>query len=126
MRYCGYDEERSKVFYSSFKHPLPTIFQGTSFKKHIDHITYFTFMASSTKLFQGILSVLTRLYLNFFFFSLLNEVNSKETQQTVFRQETWTFAYDLIFYFCLNIDINYFDTTFQRCEISIGLCSSLL
>ena len=40
MRYCGYDEERSKVFYSSFKHPLPTIFQGTSFKKHIDHILH--------------------------------------------------------------------------------------
>ena len=34
MRYYGYDEERSKVLYSSFKHPLPTIFQGTAFKKH--------------------------------------------------------------------------------------------
>ena len=74
-------------------------------------------MTSPTKLFQGILSVLTRLYLNYFF-SLLNEVNSKEIQQMFFRQGTWTFAYDLIFDFCLNIDINYFDTTFQRCEIS--------
>ena len=30
----GYDEKRSKVLYSSFKHPLPNIFQGTAFKKH--------------------------------------------------------------------------------------------
>ena len=30
----GYDEERSEVLYSSFKHPLPNIFQGTVFKKH--------------------------------------------------------------------------------------------
>ena len=30
----GYNEERSKVLYSSFKHPLPNIFQGTAFKKH--------------------------------------------------------------------------------------------
>ena len=30
----GFDEERSKVLYSSFKHPLPNIFQGTAFKKH--------------------------------------------------------------------------------------------
>ena len=29
-----YDEERSKVLYSSFKHPLPNIFQGIAFKKH--------------------------------------------------------------------------------------------
>ena len=29
----GYDEERSKVLYSNFKHPLPNIFQGTAFKK---------------------------------------------------------------------------------------------
>ena len=31
----GYDEERSKILYSSFKHPLPNIFQGTAFKKHV-------------------------------------------------------------------------------------------
>ena len=30
----GYDQERSKIMYSSFKHPLPNIFQGTLFKKH--------------------------------------------------------------------------------------------
>ena len=30
----GYDEERSKVLYSSFKYPLPNIFQGTTFKNH--------------------------------------------------------------------------------------------
>ena len=31
---CCFEEERSKVFYSSYKHPLPNIFQGTAFKKH--------------------------------------------------------------------------------------------
>ena len=30
----GYDEERSKVLYSSFKHPLPNTFQGIAFKKY--------------------------------------------------------------------------------------------
>ena len=30
-----FDEERSKVLYSSLKQPLPNIFQGTAFKKHI-------------------------------------------------------------------------------------------
>ena len=29
-----FDEERSKVFYSSYKHPLLSTFQGTAFKKH--------------------------------------------------------------------------------------------
>ena len=32
--YYGYDEERSKVLYSSFKHSLLNILQGTAFKKH--------------------------------------------------------------------------------------------
>ena len=30
----SYDEERSKVLYSSYKHPLLNIFQGTAFQKH--------------------------------------------------------------------------------------------
>ena len=30
----GYDKERSKVLYSSYKNPLPNIFQGTASKKH--------------------------------------------------------------------------------------------
>ena len=30
----GYDEERSKILYSSFKLPLQNIFQVTAFKKH--------------------------------------------------------------------------------------------
>ena len=32
--FYGYDEERSKILYSSFNYPLPNIFQGTAFKKH--------------------------------------------------------------------------------------------
>ena len=32
----GYDEEKSKVLYSSYKHPLPNIFQGTAFKRHAE------------------------------------------------------------------------------------------
>ena len=31
-----HDEEKSKVLYPSFKHPLPNIFQGTAFKKHAE------------------------------------------------------------------------------------------
>ena len=31
--YC-YDKERSQIMYSSFKHPIPNIFQDTAFKKH--------------------------------------------------------------------------------------------
>ena len=34
----GYDEEKSKILYSSIKHPLPNIFQGTAFKKHVPHV----------------------------------------------------------------------------------------
>ena len=30
----GFDKESSNVLYSSYKHPLPNIFQGTDFKKH--------------------------------------------------------------------------------------------
>ena len=30
----GFDEDKSNVFYSSFKQILPNIFQGTLFKKH--------------------------------------------------------------------------------------------
>ena len=30
----GFDKERSNVLYSSYKHPLPNISQGTAFKKH--------------------------------------------------------------------------------------------
>ena len=55
---------------------------------------------------------LIRLYLNFFL-SLLNEINLKEIQQTFFRRETEIFAYDLMFDFCLNIDINYLNTLFS-------------
>ena len=34
----GYDEERSKILCSSFKHPFPNIFQGTAFKKHVPQL----------------------------------------------------------------------------------------
>ena len=34
----GYDEEKSKILYSSIKHPLPNIFQGTAFKKHVPQL----------------------------------------------------------------------------------------
>ena len=30
----GYDKDKSKILYSTFKQMLPNIFQGTSFKKH--------------------------------------------------------------------------------------------
>ena len=34
----GCDQERSKIMYFSFEHPLPNIFQGTIFKKHTKRI----------------------------------------------------------------------------------------
>ena len=38
FHYYGYDTERSKILYSSFKHPLPNTFQDTSFKKHVPQL----------------------------------------------------------------------------------------
>ena len=39
----GFDEESSKIMYSSFKHPLPNIFQGNAFKKHMQiHRSHFS------------------------------------------------------------------------------------
>ena len=32
-------KDRSKILYSSFKHPFPNIFQGTAFKKHVPQLT---------------------------------------------------------------------------------------
>ena len=37
IRY-GYDSERSKLLYCSFKQPIPNIFQCTSFKKHRQYL----------------------------------------------------------------------------------------
>ena len=34
----GCNEEKSKILYSSIKHPLPNIFQGTVFKKLVPQL----------------------------------------------------------------------------------------
>ena len=47
----GYDQERSKIMYSSFKHPLPNIFQGTLFKKHTKMLIKEKQTEDSSKLF---------------------------------------------------------------------------
>ena len=47
----GFDEERSKIIYSSFKHPLPNIFHGTAFKKRTKILIEEKGTADSSKLF---------------------------------------------------------------------------
>ena len=47
----GYDAERSKIMYSSFKHSLPIIFQGTAFKKNTKMLIEEKGTADSSKLF---------------------------------------------------------------------------
>ena len=47
----GYDEERSKVLYSSFKHPLPNIFQGSAFKKRAKMLIEEKQVQKTSKLF---------------------------------------------------------------------------
>ena len=47
----GYDEERSKVLYSSFKRPLPSTFQGTAFKKHAKMLIELKQTQETSKLF---------------------------------------------------------------------------
>ena len=49
--YCFDEEKRSKIMYSSFKHPLPNIFQGPAFKKHTKILTEEKGTADSSKLF---------------------------------------------------------------------------
>ena len=46
-----FDEERSKVFYSSYKHPLLNTFQGTAFKKHAKMLIEEKWTADFSKLF---------------------------------------------------------------------------
>ena len=66
-----------------------------------------------TKLFKLFLNVLIRLYLNYCF-SMLNELNLKETQLIFFRQQIWVFASDLMYDSCLHINVNYFKKRFDR------------
>ena len=47
----GYDEEKSRVLYSSLKHPLANILQGTAFKKHVEKLIEEKQNKESSKLF---------------------------------------------------------------------------
>ena len=53
----GYDDERSKVLYSSFKHPLPNIFQGIAFKKHAKMLIEEKKIQETSKLFFFLQSI---------------------------------------------------------------------
>ena len=70
-----------------------------------------------SKLFKSFLSVLISLYLNYFF-SLLNELNLKETQLIFFRQQIWVFASALMYDFCLHVNVNYFKKLFDSMKFS--------
>ena len=48
--YC-HEKERSQIMYSSFKHPIPNIFQDTAFKKHTQILIKEKAIADSSKLF---------------------------------------------------------------------------
>ena len=54
----GYDDERSKVLYSSFKHPLPNIFQGIAFKKHAKMLIEERKLQETSKLFFFLQSII--------------------------------------------------------------------
>ena len=47
----GFDEEKPKVLCASMKQPLPNIFQGTAFKKHIPFLIDAKGPESSSKMF---------------------------------------------------------------------------
>ena len=49
---------------------------------------------------------------------MLNEVSLKETQQIFLRQQIWIFAYDLMYDFCLHVNIDYFNKLFQSMRSS--------
>ena len=69
----GYNDERSKVLYSSFKQPLPNIFQGAAFKKHVpqlieekqtqDQSKLFFFLSSTTDMKEKINKFFGKAYL---------------------------------------------------------------
>ena len=83
----------------------------------IFNCTYFSFIKTPNKLSKSFLSALIRLYLNFFF-SLINEVCLKETQQIFFRQQIWVSASGLMYDFCLYVNIDYFNKLFQSIRFS--------
>ena len=57
--YC-HDKERSQIMYSSFKHPIPNIFQDTAFKKHTQILIKEKATADSSKLFFFLPSITDR------------------------------------------------------------------
>ena len=54
------------------------------------------------------------------FFSLLNEVWLKQIQQIFFRQQIWIFISDLMYDFCLHVNIDYFNNLFNSMKFSKG------
>ena len=49
---------------------------------------------------------------------MLNEVNLKETQLIFFRQQIRVFASELMYEFCLHVNVNYFKKLFNSMRIS--------
>ena len=56
----GFDEEKSKVLCASMKQPLPNIFQGTPFKKHVPFLIDAKGSESSSKMFLFLPSITDR------------------------------------------------------------------
>ena len=82
-------------------------------KAKIYECTYFKFIRNLRNIFQEFLSVLTRLYLNNFFF-LLSEVKLAEKCKISFRQQIWIFVSDHMYDFCMHVNISYFNNLFKN------------
>ena len=89
----GYDEERSKILYSNFKHQLANIFQGTPFKKHAQMLIEEKPTADWSKLFFSILSLRTaRKKINKFFDNVhLHPIDSSYEEFSSYSAKGQTF-----------------------------------
>ena len=92
-------------------------------KAKIFKCAYFNFKKTPKNLFKAFLTILIRLYWSYFF-SLLNKVNLNETHQIFLRQQIWLFASDLIYEFCLRVNIHYFNKLFDNMRFSKNYAAS--
>ena len=92
-------------------------------KAKIFKCAYFNFIKTPKNLFKAFLTILIRLYLSYFF-SLLNEVSLNELHQIFLRQQIWLFASDLVYDFCLHVNIDCFNKLFDNMRFSKNYTTS--
>ena len=105
----------NKLFYKRSLISLDVCHTGSFFNKRFRDKTKccrnFVSIRSPRNLFSKFLGILLRVYLNSFF-SLLSELNLASAQSVFCRQEIWRFCSDLMYDFCLNANVLYFETIF--------------